>query len=44
MVVSAKIPNLFPIGYNWDNGETTSAIQIDRQGIYEVTAATPATP
>ena len=40
MVVSAEnLPNLFPIGYSWDNGETTPAIQIDRQGIYEVTAA-----
>lgn len=40
MVVSAENPpNLFPIGYSWDNGETTPAIQIDRQGIYEVIAA-----
>ena len=40
MVVSAENPpNLFPIGYSWNNGETTPAIQIDRQGIYEVTAA-----
>ncbi|MGB2384794.1 MAG: lectin-like domain-containing protein, partial [Flavobacteriales bacterium] len=40
MVVSAENPpNLFPIGYNWDNGETTPAIQIDRQGIYEVVLA-----
>lgn len=40
MVVSAENPaNLFPIGYTWNNGETTPAIQIDRQGIYEVTLA-----
>lgn len=40
MVVSAANPdNLFPIGYHWNNGETTPAIQIDRQGIYEVTLA-----
>ena len=40
MVVSAENPdNLFPIGYSWNNGETTPAIQIDRQGIYEVTLA-----
>ena len=40
MVVSAENPdNLFPISYDWSNGETTPAIRIDRQGIYEVTAA-----
>lgn len=39
MVVSAENPpNLFPIQYDWNNGETTPAIQIDRQGIYSVTA------
>ena len=39
MVVSAENPpNLFPIGYSWNNGETTPAIQIDRQGIYTITA------
>ena len=40
VVVSAENPdNLFPIGYSWSNGETTPAIRIERQGIYEVTLA-----
>ncbi len=40
MVVSGENPpNLFPVNYSWNNGETTPAIQINRQGIYEVTAA-----
>ena len=38
LVVSAENPtNLFPIAYQWSNGETTPAIQIDWQGIYEAT-------
>ena len=40
VVVSAENPdNLFPIAYNWSNGETTPAIRIERQGIYEVKLA-----
>lgn len=39
LVVSAENPeNLFPIGYNWNNGETTPAIVIERQGFYTVQA------
>lgn len=40
LVVSAENPsNLFPISYNWSNGETTPAVVIDRQGFYTVVAA-----
>ncbi len=40
MVVSAENPsNLFPISYDWSNGETTPAIVIERQGFYTIVAA-----
>ena len=40
LVVSAENPsNLFPISYDWSNGETTPAVVIDRQGFYTVVAA-----
>jgi len=40
LIVSAENEtNLFPIGYNWSNGETTPAIVIERQGFYTIVAA-----
>jgi gliding motility-associated-like protein len=40
LVVSAENPsNLFPISYDWSNGETTPAVVIDRQGFYTVVVA-----